>query len=147
MDKLTQGLTKLFASGKDLSLLALRAILAYGFFGPAMKKVQNIDSIIAWFKHSLHLPFADIQAYLAAGTEFLGFILLAFGLATRFISVPLSIVMIVAITLVHPDAFAASQNGFEIPLYYLIMLLVLITHGAGKYSLDETFVKKYFGSK
>jgi len=29
----------------DLSLLGVRAILAVGFFGPAMMKVQNIDAI------------------------------------------------------------------------------------------------------
>ncbi|MBU6197432.1 MAG: DoxX family protein [Cyanobacteria bacterium REEB446] len=39
--------------------------------------------------------------------------------------------------------FAAAENGFEIPLYYLVMLFVLISTGTGKYSLDEVFSRKY----
>lgn len=45
------------------------------------------------------------------------------------------VVMIVAITTVHiGNGFLASDNGFEIPLYYLLFLLIFLSHGAGKYS-------------
>ena len=53
------------------------------------------------------------------------------------------VVMVVAITLVHlPNGFSSGDNGFEIPLYYLIMLFVLLTHGAGKISVDALLHKK-----
>jgi len=48
------------------------------------------------------------------------------------------VVMVVAITTVHLEhGFAAADNGFEIPLYYLIFLSVLATHGSGKWSVDR----------
>lgn len=136
-----------FSLFQDLSLLIVRLILAYGFFGPAMKKLNNFDSIVQWFSEGLHLPFPYLNAILATSTEVAGVILLTLGLFTRFISIPMMGVMIVAITTVHwSGGFQASNNGFEIPLYYLIMLLILLAHGGGKYSLDEALLKKFFTS-
>ncbi len=147
MDKLSQGLTKLFGRSKNLSLLLLRIILAYGFFEPAIKKINHFDNIIIWFRDGLHLPAAELMAFLATTSEALGVALLILGLGTRFIALPLMAVMLVAIFLVHgTQVFAARDGGFEIALYYFMMLSVLFSHGAGKFSLDETFLKKYFGS-
>ena len=52
--------------------------------------------------------------------------------------------MIVAIVIVHlGNGFEAGDNGFEIPLYYLIFLLTFVGNGAGKFSLDRIiFVEK-----
>lgn len=122
---------------QDFVLLALRLVLAYGFFNPAMMKVKDIDSIAAWFE-SINIPLPLFNAYLATGTEILGVILLTLGLLTRWISIPLIITMIVAIVTVHwENGFEAGDNGFEIPLYYILMLLTLLSFGAGKYSLDQ----------
>jgi putative oxidoreductase len=127
---------------KSLPLLLLRLILAVGFYGPAMMKVKNIDNIISWFE-SINIPFPMLNAYLATGTETLGFVLLALGLGTRLISIPLIITMIVAIVTVHlPNGFEAGNNGFEIPLYYMIMLFTLVVFGSGKYSVDYFLSKK-----
>ena len=124
---------------KDLILLALRLVLAYGFFNPAMMKIKDINSIAGWFE-SINIPLPTLNAYLATGTEVLGVILLILGLFTRWISIPLIITMIVAIATVHiGNGFEAGENGFEIPLYYILILLTLFTFGAGKYSLDQFF--------
>lgn len=148
MKKITQSITKIFSSFQDLSLLIVRLILAYGFYGPAIKKISNFDSMVIWFSESLHLPFPWLNAVLATTTEISGVVLLFLGLMTRFISIPMMFVMVVAISTVHwSHGFHASNNGFEIPLYYMIMLFVLITHGPGKYSLDEILFKKYFVDK
>lgn len=73
---------------------------------------------------------------MATGTEALVVIFLALGFKTRIISFPL---MVIAIVTVHgANGFPASQNGYEIPLYYMLMLFVLMTQGPGKISLDET---------
>jgi len=130
-----ESLTNVFQS---ISLLFLRLILAYGFYTPAMNKWSDMDSIVSWFENSLELPFPTLNAYMAAGTEAAGVVLLTLGLGTRFISAGLMIVMVVAITTVHlSNGFSAGDNGFEIPLYYMLMLLVLFSHGAGKISLDR----------
>ena len=128
---------------KSFSLLIARLIIAYGFYTPAMNKWADINSVAGWFE-TIGIPFATLNAYLAATTELVGVILLTLGLFCRIISLPLIIVMIVAITMVHlPNGFSAGDNGFEIPLYYMIFLIIFVAHGAGKYSLDRLI----FGDK
>lgn len=126
----------------DLPPLFFRLILAYGFYGPAMQKVGNISGIAEWFA-SMGMPFPTLNAYMATGTEVTGFILLFLGLATRIISIPLIVVMIVAITTVHlGNGFEAGSNGFEIPLYYILMLISLIITGPGRISIDGLLKRK-----
>jgi putative oxidoreductase len=128
---------------KDGTLFFVRIVLAYGFYGPATMKWSNINGVAEWFS-SMGLPLPTLQAYLAASAELLGVILLPLGLFTRWISIPLIITMIVAIKTVHWDnGFEASNNGFEIPLYYMLMLMVLLSHGAGKISIDHWLRKKF----
>ena len=126
---------------QSVSLLFLRLILAYGFYEPAKMKWSDIGSVAEWFG-SLGIPLPTLQAYMAASTEALGVLLLTLGFATRLISIPLIVVMIVAILTVHlGNGFSAGDNGFEIPLYYMLMLLVLVAHGAGKFSVDHFLYK------
>ena len=147
MNKLTQTFTKIFSSFQGLSLLIIRLTLAYGFYEPAIRKLANFNDIVISFGQDLHLPFPYASAVLATSAEALGVIALTLGLGTRFFAVPLMVVMSVAITMVHwVHGFPAVEHGWEIPFYYFIMLFVLMTTGAGKYSMDETFLKKYFGS-
>ena len=121
---------------KDLPLLFLRIILAIGFYGPAMMKLKNIDGIISWFT-DMGMPMPALNAYLATATESLGVLFLILGFSTRIISVPLIVVMLVAIKTVHlANGFESGNNGFEIPLYYILMLFTLFIYGPGKYSLD-----------
>jgi putative oxidoreductase len=127
---------------KDIPLLATRLILAYGFYGPALAKWQDIDAIVEWFA-GMGMPLPRLNAYMAASTEMLGVVLLTLGLGTRIISIPLIIVMLVAIKTVHGEnGFNASDNGYEIPLYYIIMLLTLFFVGPGRASLDKLIDSK-----
>jgi len=127
---------------ESIPLLAIRLVLAYGFYEPAKNKWANIDGIATWFE-SLSYPLPKLNAYLAATTEALGVLLLLVGLGSRIISIPLMFVMVIAIFTVHwTNGFAAGDNGFEIPLYYFIMLFTLVIFGSGKFSLDY-LLKKY----
>jgi len=136
-----EALTRFSVKLQSLSLLFLRLILAYGFFEPAMSKWKDIESVGNWFA-DMGYPFPHLNAYLAASTELAGVFLLFLGLATRIISPLLIFVMIVAITTVHlRHGFDANNHGFEIPLYYALMLFVLFTFGPGKYSLDYLLCK------
>lgn len=135
-------LTDALSATKDLPLLLIRLTLAYGFYGPAMMKIKNIEEIVEWFE-SMEMVAPKLNAYLVTYTEFFGFILLTIGLGTRFIAVPLMIAMLVAIKTVHwGNGFSAGDNGFEIPLYYLVMLLLLFFTGPGRISLDHWIAKK-----
>lgn len=127
----------ILSHGKSLSLLLARLAVAYGFYDPAMQKWSDIDSVATWFG-SMGIPFPTLNAYMAASTEIVGVILLTLGLFTRLISLPLMVIMVVAITTVHlSHGFSAGDNGFEIPLYYLLFLALFASLGAGKFSLDH----------
>ena len=140
--QLYQSTTQWLANLKDIPLLLFRLILAYGFYMPAMMKWGNISGIAEWFG-SMGIPLPTLNAYLAASTEMAAVILLPLGLATRFISIPLMITMVVAIVTVHlGNGFEAGNNGFEIPLYYMLMLFVLLVNGAGKISLDHLISRR-----
>ncbi len=127
--------------GQDLALLFLRLILAYGFWEPAKTKWKDINSVADWFE-SMGLFAPKVSAYMAATTEMLGVFLLILGLGTRLISLPLIITMLVAIKTVHwVNGFAAGENGYEIPLYFILMLFVLVCFGSGKISVDYLIKK------
>lgn len=137
-----QNLGKKLSKFSDLPLLFFRLVLAYGFYGPAMMKLKNISGIAEWFS-GMGMPLPTLNAYMATITETAGFIFLFLGFATRIISIPLIIVMLVAIKTVHlTHGFEAGDNGFEIPLYYILMLIALFIYGPGKYSLDHLLSKK-----
>lgn len=140
--KLYQNTTDRLSKLKDIPLLLTRLILAYGFYIPASMKWNNIDGIAEWFG-SLGIPMPTLNAYLAATTEMTGVVLLPLGLATRFISIPLMFTMVVAILTVHlGNGFEAGNNGYEIPLYYFLMLFALLVNGSGKISLDYLIGRK-----
>ncbi|HHD75763.1 MAG TPA: DoxX family protein [Campylobacterales bacterium] len=121
---------------QSASLLLARLVVAYGFYEPAMNKWKDIDAVAQWFG-SMGIPLPTLNAYMAATTELLGVVLLTLGLFTRLISIPLMVVMFVAIVTVHlAHGFSAGDNGFEIPLYYMLFLFIFTAHGVGKYSLD-----------
>lgn len=127
---------------RDLAPLILRLVLAYGFFEPAWNKLQDVNAIGEWFE-SMELPAPYLQAWLATLSEALGVVLLALGLGTRLVAIPLIIVMLVAIKTVHWEhGFAASDNGYEIPFYYACMLLCLVFLGSGRLSADYLLSKK-----
>ena len=127
---------------QSLSLLLARLLVSYGFYEPALNKWKDINSIADWFG-TMGIPFPTLNAYMAASTEALGVVLLTLGLLTRLISIPLMVVMVVAIMTVHlAHGFSAGDNGFEIPLYYMLFLFIFVSHGAGKFSLDYFLFEK-----
>lgn len=140
--KIYSELSGLLNNFQSLFLFFARIVLAYGFYEPAMMKWSSISNVSAWFAN-IGIPFPTLNAYMAATTETLGVVLLLLGLLTRFISIPLMIIMIVAIFTVHiQNGFSAGDNGFEIPLYYMMFLGLFASFGAGKFSLDYLFFKK-----
>ncbi|HFU75881.1 MAG TPA: DoxX family protein [Arcobacter sp.] len=142
MEKLFEITNNALDALQSLALLLIRLILAYGFYEPAMNKISDIHSVASWFG-TLGIPLPTLNAYLAVGTELAGVVLLTLGLFTRYIGFPLMVIMLVAIGTVHlQNGFSAGSNGFEIPLYYLLMLFILVSHGGGKYSLDNLWLKR-----
>ena len=99
-----QDLLDSFRTLDFLAPLAMRLYLVPIFWMAGTKKLGDMESTIAWFGNpdwGLGLPMPEVMAWAAALTEAGGAILLLIGLATRWISVPLMITMVVAAVTVH----------------------------------------------
>ncbi|MCU8036264.1 MULTISPECIES: DoxX family protein [unclassified Shewanella] len=100
---------------EGLAPLALRIYLAPVLMQAGYNKLAHFEDTVAWFANpdwGLGLPMPALMAGLAAGTEFFGAILLLLGLATRLISIPLMVTMLVAALTVHwPNGWLAIADG------------------------------------
>lgn len=98
-----------------LAPLALRLYLAPVLMQAGYNKLAHFEDTVTWFANpdwGLGLPMPTLMAALAAGTEFFGAILLLLGLATRLISIPMMITMLVAAFTVHwPNGWLAIADG------------------------------------
>jgi len=84
--------------------LLLRIYLAPIFIKAGYGKLAAFESTAAWFgnpEYGLGMPFPEVMAALAGGTELIGGWLLLFGFATRWIAMPLMFTMIVAAVTAH----------------------------------------------
>jgi putative oxidoreductase len=87
-----------------LAPLALRLYLVPVFWVAGMNKVNTFPDIVEWFGNKewgLGLPYPEIMAFLATSAEVGGAILLLFGFATRWATIPLMFTMVIAATGVH----------------------------------------------
>jgi uncharacterized membrane protein YphA (DoxX/SURF4 family) len=116
-----------------LAPLAMRLYLVPIFWMAGTKKLADMDSTIAWFGNpdwGLGLPMPELMAWAAALTEAGGAILLLVGLATRWISIPLMITMVVAAVTVHwQHGWAAIAETPESAERLTAATSLLQTHG------------------
>jgi putative oxidoreductase len=152
--------SKLNAFGEWLPQLFLRLILAWEFGEAGFEKLHGSN----WFA-DLSFPFPfnllppDLSWGVATWFEIIGSFALAFGVATRFFSLSLIILTIVAIAAVHwpaewntlselltgyriTDKAGDGFGNYKLPLLFLVMLLPLLFSGAGKLSVDY-LVRKF----
>lgn len=145
---------KLNYFGEWLPQLFLRLILAWEFGEAGFEKLHGSN----WFA-DINFPFPfnllppDFSWGLATFFEIIGAFALALGIATRFFSLSLIILTIVAIAAVHwpaewssiselltgyriTDKAGDGFGNYKLPLILLVMLLPLLFNGAGKLSVD-----------
>ena len=126
-----------------LPLLLFRLMLALGFFSAGVLKFSQYESVVKWFI-SAGIPLPHLAVLVAGSAEIIGAILLFLGLFTRLITLPLLFLLAVAIFTFHwKFGFHAGDNGFEVPLYYALMLFCLLIMGPGKISVDG-WIKERF---
>lgn len=124
-------------------LLVLRVVAGLAFIYHGWGKIQNP---MAWMGPEAQVP--GFLQLLAAVAEFGGGIAWILGLLTRLASLGLIFTMIVAVLthavmLKHPFVNMTMTPGpsYELAAVYLAISIVLITTGAGKFSLDKLFFK------
>lgn len=123
----------------DIAILLLRIgvgglMLTHGI--PKLFRLFGSESI----------QFADpfgigVEASLALTVfaEVICSVLIIVGLATKLAAIPLLITMFVAFFVIHAnDPFQRK----ELALFFLIVYVVLLFTGSGKYSLDHYFLKR-----
>ena len=133
-------------------LLFVRVYWGWQFWQSGWGKLQDISKPIGFFT-DLGIPFPVFNAWFVALLEAGGGILLILGLASRLISIPLVIDMVVAyITadrealksiFTEPDKFYAAA-----PYTFLFASLLILIFGPGAFSLDyliARFVEKRHG--
>ena len=142
------------SAGLWLGLLSLRILLAWDFYESGLEKLHGTN----WFmdiQDRFPFPFSvvapEISWQMATWFELIGASALVLGLATRFFSVSLLILTVVAIAAVHwPESWSTwsellmgygfTDNGFgnfKLPVLFIGMLLPLILLGPGRLSLDH----------
>ena len=133
--------------GEFFPQLALRIFLAYEFGIAGVEKFQGnnwFSSIQSDFPFPFNIIPPEISWQLSTWFELIGAAALILGLATRFFSVSLIILTIVAWAAVHSgNGYNVCDNGFKLPLVFLIMFLPLLFSGAGKASLDHLICKHF----
>ncbi|MCL5060987.1 MAG: DoxX family protein [Candidatus Thermoplasmatota archaeon] len=138
---IARGLHTLDLSGAWVGLLGIRLLLAYEFGVAGLEKLRG-DNWFADIQGDFPFPFgmvpADISWLLATWTELIAAAALVVGLGTRFWAVSLLILDLVAWVTVHGgNGYNVCDNGYKLPLMYLVMLLPLVLSGPGRLSIDH----------
>ena len=127
---------------RPIFLLIVRVVWGFQFAQRGWGKLNNHAAVAQWFGEDLGIPFPELNAWMAGGTEFFGGILLLLGLGGRVVAIPLAYTMCVAyatsdleavqgVTLTDWDSFLEAA-----PFLFLFAALIVLVFGSGPLSVD-----------
>src|SRR5258708_28582537 len=130
--------------------LPLRLMIGYGFMAHGWAKLSRGPDGFAKLLHQIGAPLPEVTAWVSTLTEILGGLAILVGAFVAVVSVPLIVMMLVAMFTVHlrygfsaintigltADGPLFGPPGIEVNLLYLAGLLALILGGAGRLSID-----------
>ena len=121
--------------------LAVRITVGVVFAGTGWTKLTHLPQIVQNFK-GLGIPAPEILTPFVSGVEFVGGLMMLFGFLTRFASVPLMVVMVVAIATAKWSDVDSLETllGFE-EVSYFVMFAWLGIAGPGPVSLDHLILR------
>jgi putative oxidoreductase len=130
--------------------LPLRLIVGYGFIAHGYAKVMNGPDHFAASLQGLGVPAPHLMAWATIGLELLGGLAVLVGAYIPLISLPLSVILLVAAITVHlPYGFSSIKlravtaagpqfgpPGYETNLLYIAALATLVLGGSGPFAFD-----------
>ena len=121
-----------------LLAIPLRIGVATIFWNSAMTKLANWDTAMELFRDEYKVPVLppEVAAYMAVSMELSAPVLLMLGLATRPVALLLLGMTAVIEIFVYPQAWPTH-------LQWAAMLLVLLSRGAGHWSLDHLLSRRW----
>lgn len=117
-----------------VSDLLVRLWVANVFFKSGLTKFQSWDSTVLLFTYEYQVPFLSpaAAAFFGTAAELILPVLLALGLAGRLSAAALFVFNIIAV-ISYPALMEAGLRDHQL---WGILLLVTVSHGPGKFSLD-----------
>jgi putative oxidoreductase len=136
--------------------LPLRLIVGYGFMEHGYAKLARGPEVFTGILHALHMPAAPLLAWATILTELIGGFAVLVGALVPFVSIPMTIVLLVAIITVHlPNGFSSikllavtaagahfGQPGYETDLLYVACLAALVLGGSGPFAFDSILLRR-----
>ena len=130
--------------------IPLRAIVGFGFMQHAFAKLSKGPDSFAAILHAMNVPAPHVMAWLTILVELLGGLSVLLGGFVTLVSLPMAIVLLVAMFTVHlPFGFSSIKllavteagpqfgpPGYETVLLYLACLAALVLGRAGPLSID-----------
>lgn len=142
MDKIYGFFIKIGSNLQSLFLLYMRATWGHQFLLLGVDKLKDISKVVDLFK-TLGIPHPEFHAYLVGFFESIGGILLIVGFASRLISIPLSFILITALSTAHAEGISAfkwildpQSLVLQDPYPFLITTLLVFIFGPGRISID-----------
>jgi putative oxidoreductase len=136
--------------------LPLRLIVGYGFMAHGWAKLSRGPAEFAKLLAYTGTPLPEATAWVSTLIEVLGGLLILAGAFVAVVSIPLIVMMLVAMFTVHlrygfsaintigltADGPQFGPPGYEINLLYIAGLLALILGGAGAFSIDRLLARR-----
>lgn len=130
--------------------LPLRLIVGYGFLEHGLLKLGRGVPVFAAALAGLRVPAPDLLAWVTVIVELLGGVAVLAGAYVEVVSVPMIIVLLVALFTVHlPFGFSSikflavtaegpqfGKPGIECDLLYLACIATLLAAGSGPFAID-----------
>ena len=136
--------------------LPLRLMIGYGFLAHGWAKLSRGPAGFAKLLEQIGAPLPDVTAWVSTLIELLGGVAILLGAFVAVVSVPLIVMMLVAMFTVHLHYGFSAVNtigltadgpqfgppGYEVNLLYIAGLLALILGGAGPFSIDKLLARR-----
>lgn len=130
---------------QNIALTIVRLLLGITFILHGSQKVLGLfggSGLAGFASYVATLGYPAWLGYMASFNEFFGGLLLVLGIVPELGAALIIPVMLVAIFNVHfSKGFFSHQGGYEYALNLLILALVVIIGGAGKWTLFDYFQK------